>query len=184
MGIASMTTPEWIWGALLNGYCFYVFYLFGPEHKVGHVGGANKGFLPRRGVFKPPRRRFPPHPVRGAGRHEAQHNPHGLARHLEAGQRPTVMEEFHRYWAWDPSNMNRVHLKVERRINRKSIENSIQIDLENALEVLIHLLHICIATYFCWNCNNLCVTALVGSMAGCCVALYRAQCHSNQSAGF
>lgn len=45
--------------------------------------------------------------------------------------------------------MNRVHLKVERRINRKSIENSIQIDLENALEVLIHLLHICIATYFC-----------------------------------
>lgn len=56
------------------------------EHQVCHVSRENKRILPCGGVFKPQRWGLTPHPVGGAGGHEAQHHPDGLARHLEAVQ--------------------------------------------------------------------------------------------------
>lgn len=77
-----------------------------PSRAAEHPGPderrEDQGLLPAGGVVQPAGRHVAPHPVGRPGGHEAQYGARGLARGLEAGRRPLLLEEL-RGWVPGPA---------------------------------------------------------------------------------
>lgn len=73
-----------------------------PEHPVPDGHREDQRLLPAGCVLQPAGRHVPPDPVGWPGGHEAQHGAHGLARVLEGGGQPFLLEELC-WWVTSPT---------------------------------------------------------------------------------